>query len=130
MAFEEIQFDNYVNRPKMADDEITIRYQQGKNGKHYMRINKTLSKELIDGDFKYCALECDKETWEMRLKFRKTDGVKMTTNGKAGNLIINCSGMVKFIHEHLGFMEETGKITVSEDKSNVIQVQTRYIHKR
>lgn len=129
MAFEEITFENKSFRPKMADDEITIRYQKGTNGKHYMRINKTLSKELIDNGMIYCALECDKETWEMRLKFRKTFGIKMAINKKSGNLMINHGGMVAFIHEHLGIAEETGKIRIGEDKSNVISVQTRYIHK-
>jgi len=129
MAFEEVTFPKSYQRPKMAENEITLRYTEKK---HYLRFNQILSEELIKEGFKYCTLEWDRETDELRIKFRKfddTNAVKLCQGNKNKNLTINHKGFALFVKDKLKIEEETVKIHIGDDRSNSPTVQTRYITK-
>lgn len=123
MAFEEVKFENVGRTKKMGANDLTFKFGAKK---WYLRFNQDLSKHFIDGGFKYCTLEYDKETNEIRLKFRKfEDGIKMNNSGH--NLYICHKGFCAFLKEHLKIKDETAIINIGDNCSNVISVEVRYL---
>lgn len=127
MGFQEVVFKSKVAQPKMKESEATLSCS-GK--KHYLRFNSFLTKELMEGGFKFATLEWDPETDELRIKFRKfseKNSVSVGTNGKKTNLVITHQGFVNFIQEKLRVGNEKLIISIGEDRSNTPSVQTRYL---
>ena len=124
MAFEEVKFEKTGPGPKLAANEVSFKFGAKK---WYLRFSQDLTKELTDGGYKYCTLEYDKETNEIRVKFRKyEDGIKLIDSGH--NLAICHKGFCAFLKEHLNIKEETAKLEISDNRSNVLSVQLRYLY--
>lgn len=129
MAFEEVTFERAC-KPKLAADEIRLTYKDKK--KHSICFNQTLTEELRKEGFCYCTLEWDRDTDELRIKFRKFEdknAVKLCIRNKEKNLMIQHWGFVLFIKDKLKIEDKTVILHIGEDRSNSPAVQTRYITK-
>ena len=126
MAFEEITFET-KGRAKLSIDECVLHLDEKK---WYLKFNRDLSSELIKKGLTFCTLEFDKETDELRFKFRKYDsGMKLTLWGKNTNLLLTNHECIKFIKDKLAIKANHTIIHISGDKSNVLSVQLRYLTK-
>ena len=125
MAFEEVIFEPLRSKPQLRKDEISFKSTAKRS---YLRFNQELSQELIDEGFKSVALEWDKDTNELRFKFRKDDDIINLAFAKGTkNITITHNRLCRFIKEKLEIGNEKVIIHISEDKSRVISVQMRYI---
>ena len=128
MSLEEIVFKRKTPTPKLGERDLVLRTNKKSA---YLGINSYLSGELIDKGFKFCSLEWDRETNEMRIKFRKfsdPNTVSLQRTSKASkSLRINHGQFVEFIKSKLGITEKAATLDIGPDRSNVPTVQTRYI---